>query len=301
MNRNFSARAQVALATCAIALLGAAPACAQLNRTAVSFAGDDANSCAPVAPCRSFARAMSQTNANGEILVLDSAGYGPFTIDRSVTIQAAPGVYAGVTAASGNAVTLSLPPSGRAVIRGLTLEGLGTGTWGIYGFAGTVHIENCIVNGFVEGIGIGGYTATISDTEVRNSTTAGIVVANAGNRAVLERVRIKNNGSFGLIVQDSAKATIRNSVVSGHVAGLSAVFNGVLNVENTESTRNSSGIGSDSGGTVRVSNTFVTDNSSTGLRNDTGTMESWQNNKVRGNLSDFGSGTGGVLTNISQQ
>src|SRR4029434_3053615 len=98
MNRNFSARAQVALAICAIALLGAAPACAQLNRTAVSFAGDDANSCAPVAPRRRFDRAMSQTNANGEILVLDSAGYGPFTIDRSVTIQAAPGVYAGVTA-----------------------------------------------------------------------------------------------------------------------------------------------------------------------------------------------------------
>ena len=299
MTPSIAAWTRAALAILAVAV--AAPGQAQLNRTAVSAAGNDANTCAPAAPCRTFARAMSQTNASGEILVLDSAGYGPFTIDRSVTIQAAPGVYAGVTASSGNAVSLSLPPSGKAVIRGLTLEGLGTATWGIYGFAGTVHIENCIVNGFVEGIGIGGYTATISDTEVRNSTTAGIVVANAGNRAVLERVRIKNNGSFGLIVQDSAKATIRNSVVSGHFVGLTAVFNGVLNVENTESTRNSSGIGSDSGGTVRVSNTFVTDNSSTGLRNDTGTMESWQNNKVRGNLSDFGSGTGGVLTNLSQQ
>ena len=107
---------------------------------------------------------MSQTNANGEILVLDSAGYGAFTIDRSVTVQAAPGIYAGVTASSGNAITLSLPPSGKAVIRGLTLEGLGTGTWGIYGFAGIVHIENCIVNGFVNGIGNGSYTVTISDT-----------------------------------------------------------------------------------------------------------------------------------------
>ena len=51
-----------------------------------------------------------------------------------------------------------------------------------------------------------------------------------------------------------------------------------------------------------MSNTFVTDNSSTGLRTDnTSSMETWQNNKVRGNLADFGSGTGNVLTNLSQQ
>jgi hypothetical protein len=302
MNRNVSARALTALALCALAFMGTAPAHAQLNRTAVSVGGSDANNCAPVTPCRTLTRAISQTNANGEILVLDSAGYGAFTIDRSVTIQAVPGIYAGVTASSGNAITLSLPPSGKAVIRGLTLEGLGTGTWGIYGFAGIVHIENCIVNGFVNGIGVGGYTATISDTEVRNNTTIGIIVANAGNRAILERVRIKNNGTRGLIVQDSAKATIRNSVVSGHISGLSTSSNGVLNIENTEATRNLAGIYSDTGAIARVSNTFVTDNSSTGLRTDnTGTMETWQNNKVRGNLSDFGSGTGGVLTNISQQ
>lgn len=301
MTCHFAPRALATLAALAILSACAVPAHAQLNRTAVSAAGNDLNTCAPATPCRSFARAMSQTNPSGEILVLDSAGYGAFTIDRSVTVQAAPGVYAGVTASSGNAVNLSLPPSGKAVIRGLTLEGLGTGNAGIYGFAGTVHIENCIVNGFVYGIVVGGYTATISDSEVRNSTTAGIIVANAGVRAIVERVRIKNNGSFGLVTQDSAKATVRNSVVSGNSIGLSAIFNAVLNVENTESTRNSSGILSDSGGTVRVSNTFVTDNSSTGLRNDTGTMESWQNNKVRGNLSDFGSGSGGVLTNLSQQ
>jgi hypothetical protein len=50
---------------------------------------------------------------------------------------------------------------------------------------------------------------------------------------------------------------------------------------------------------ARVSNTFVTSHDSSGLRNDGGTMESWQNNKVRGNAFDYqGSG---VLTNVSQQ
>jgi hypothetical protein len=288
------------LVSCAFALFSAAiatPAQAQLNRTAVSVAGSDANDCAPATPCRSFARAMSQTNATGEILVLDSGGYGAVTIDRSVSILAAPGVYAGITAPSGNGITLSLPASGKAVIRGLTLEGLGTGTWGISGFAGTVHIENCVVNGFQSGISVGGYTATISDTEVRNSASRGIGVANAGNRAVLERVRLTNNGTWGLIVQDGARATIRNSVVSG--GGLGAISGGVLNIENTEATRSSTGIYSDGGAVTRVSNTFVTDNSSSGLRNDLGTMESWQNNKVKGNAFDYQGQ--GVLTNVSQQ
>src|SRR5262249_33489167 len=155
-------------------------------------------------------RAISQTNANGEILVLDSAGYGAFTIDRSVTVQAAPGIYAGITATTGNGITLGMPGGGKAVIRGLTLEGLGTGSRGIYGFATVVHVENCIVDGFNEGIVTGSYMLTVSDSEVRNNLTNGIAVANAGTRAVLERVRLKNNGTVGLDVQDSAKATIRD-------------------------------------------------------------------------------------------
>jgi len=302
MLRYPSLRALAALA--AVSAVGLCPgaAHAQLNRTAVSFTGDDLNNCAPATPCRSFARAMSQTNASGEILVLDSAGYGPFTIDRSVTIQAAPGVYAGVTAPSGNGITLALPGGvGKAVIRGLTLEGLGTGDRGIYGFATVVHVENCIIDGFKEGIVTGSYTLTVSDSEVRNSWARGIIVANAGTRAVLERVRLKNNADVGLGVQDSAKATIRNSVVVGHSEGIYGVFGAVVNVEDTVVTLNFTGVLSDSTATVRVSNTFITDNGSTGLRNDHGTMESWQNNKVRGNFVDFGSGSGGVLTPILQQ
>ena len=116
---------------------------------------------------------------------------------------------------------------------------------------------------------------------------------------MLERVRLKNNGTWGLVVQEGARATIRDSVVVGHAINLSAIFNAVLNVENTEATQGSTGILSDSGAVARVSNAFVTSNDSSGLRNDGGTMVSWQNNKVRGNAFDYqGSG---VLTNVSQQ
>ena len=264
--------------------LAASPAHAQLNRTAVSGKGSDANNCAPATPCRTFARAISQTNPSGEIIVLDSAGYGPFSINKSITVQAAPGIYAGISAPTGHAIDLATGPN-IVVLRGLTLQGGGVANnFGIYGFASIVHVENCVIDGFDTGIGDGAYTLTVSDSEIRNNKTAGIVVANAGANAVLERVRLKNNGNDGLIVQDHAKATVRNSVSSGQSGGFSAVFFAVLNVENSVATRNLGNVYSDSSATVRVSNTVVTDATTAGLWNtNVGTMLSWGNNKVAGN------------------
>jgi hypothetical protein len=56
-----------------IAVAAAAGATAQL--TFVASTGSDAHSCALTQPCRSFARAISQTSLAGEVIVLDSAGY----------------------------------------------------------------------------------------------------------------------------------------------------------------------------------------------------------------------------------
>jgi hypothetical protein len=288
----------VAAAT-GVATAAAPQAAAQLSRTAVSGAGNDANSCAPAAPCRSFARAMSQTNANGEIVVLDSAGYGPFTVDRAVTVQAAPGVYAGITAVGGAGVTVGfLPASTRIVLRGLTLQGFGTGGFGFHVNGGLVSIERCIVNGFDYGIVAQG-TVTVSDTDVRNNRLIGIQFANAGTRGFVDRTRLKNNPQWGLVVQDGAKATAVDTLVSGSGIGYAAISNGLLDVDRSEATRNTAGALSDSGGTLRIANSFVADNGSSGLRNDAGTMESFQNNRVRGNASNYvGLGT---LTNVAPQ
>ncbi|MGH6812149.1 MAG: hypothetical protein ACREDM_07315 [Methylocella sp.] len=51
--------------------LSAAPAQAGPNRTFVSGKGTDSGACTRAAPCRSFAFALTQTNAGGEIDVLD--------------------------------------------------------------------------------------------------------------------------------------------------------------------------------------------------------------------------------------
>src|SRR5262249_54412423 len=89
-----------AAATVAALLTVAGQAQAQANRTFVSGQGSDSNPCSLAAPCRSFAGALAQTNAGGEITVLDSAGYGTVTINKSVTITNPGGVEAGVTTTS---------------------------------------------------------------------------------------------------------------------------------------------------------------------------------------------------------
>ena len=46
-------------------------------QTFVASYGNDANPCGRVSPCRLFAKAMTVIDPNGEVVVLDSAGYGP--------------------------------------------------------------------------------------------------------------------------------------------------------------------------------------------------------------------------------
>ena len=43
------------------------------TRSFVSGNGNDNNPCSPEAPCRTFAHAITQTDAGGEIIVMDSA------------------------------------------------------------------------------------------------------------------------------------------------------------------------------------------------------------------------------------
>ena len=110
------------------------PALAGVQRTFVASNGADTNPCSLTQPCRAFAAALLQTNAGGEIIVLDSAGYGPVVIDKAVSIIAPAGIYAGVTATSGNGIVVNAPGAA-VVLRGLEINGTGTS-------AGSGHPES---------------------------------------------------------------------------------------------------------------------------------------------------------------
>src|SRR5262249_29163390 len=83
------AAARTALVASFITVALASAACASAARTFVSGGGSDGNTgtnCPQGSPCRSFAAAYSVTSSGGEIIALDSAGYGEVTITGPVSI-----------------------------------------------------------------------------------------------------------------------------------------------------------------------------------------------------------------------
>ena len=81
------------------------PAHAQ-QRVFVSGLGFDTNPCTVTQPCRTFQQAYNTVPANGEIDVLDPAGYGPLTITHGISIQGHG--WASITQTSSN---ICVPPS----------------------------------------------------------------------------------------------------------------------------------------------------------------------------------------------
>src|SRR5262249_18801333 len=71
------------------------------QRTFVSAIGVNNPVCSIGAPCRDFASAITATSPGGEVIVLDSGGYGSVAIAQSVSIIASPGVYAGISVFAG--------------------------------------------------------------------------------------------------------------------------------------------------------------------------------------------------------
>src|SRR3954447_10302959 len=125
---------KIALAFTALSLvicLYAVPAQAQATRTWVSGVGDDANPCSRTAPCKTFAGAISKTASGGEINVLDPGGFGAVTITKPITISSI-GFEAGVLVSGTNGIVINVPNATDFVIlRGLDIEGLGTGLSGV--------------------------------------------------------------------------------------------------------------------------------------------------------------------------
>src|SRR3954462_11648712 len=128
-----------ALALIALALVLPATASAQATRTWVSGVGDDVNPCSRTAPCKTFAGAISKTAAGGEINCLDPGGFGGVTITKAITI-ACEGVTAGVLVSGTNAIIVNAGPSDQVTLRGLDINGAGTGLNGIRFLAGKALI-----------------------------------------------------------------------------------------------------------------------------------------------------------------
>jgi Right handed beta helix region len=228
------------LGAAALAVLVTASAGAA-QRTFVASTGNDLNACTLIAPCRGFPAAISQTDPNGEIIVLDSAGYGAATVDRSLSIVAAPGVYAGISVFSSfNGITVDAPGA-RVVLRGLSINGQGgnIGVWMLHG--AELHVENCVIAGLTTGLRAEAGSTVINDTVVRSNAQNGIVVDTGAAAVHLDRVQIRNNGNVGIRLDQAAanlRASIRDSVITdnGNAGIVITTDQGALNAVDIDST-----------------------------------------------------------------
>jgi len=317
-------KVRLMICICVASLLLAVVARAQVPRTFVASTGSDGNPCSRTSPCRTFQAAINAVSAGGEVVALDSAGYGlvggPITIGKSVTVTAPDGVFAGVSISSdgNNGMVIAALPTDTVVLRGLTFDMMAAHDAAIAFFGGAaLHVENCVVKGPGSGdIGLLFFPATTASLYVTESTFtnngAGIFAGinlPAGSPtafATIDHVSFNRNGA-GLIVSDLSKVTLRDSVISNRsslailLGSSSATGLAVeLNIENCQLTSSFIGVSAavvnGDTGIVRISNSTVTDNSVVGLvQGQNVTLLSRGNNTIQGNGMDV-SGTLGSYT-----
>ncbi len=221
-----------------VASVSAALAAGQ--RSFVASNGSNVGGCTPAAPCRNFDYAISQTNVGGEVVVLDSAGYGPVNITKAITIVAPPGVYAGISVFTGVGIAVNAAGTDTVILRGLTINGQG-GDSGIRVLAaGTVQIEGCVISGLNKGIYVEPSQpihVVVLNTILRNNNGVGLgavsqSVAGSQSDLVASKVEVRNNAS-GIVINAIRRVEIAESViVNNYGYGMSFVASGGLLSEN---------------------------------------------------------------------
>jgi hypothetical protein len=216
-------------------------------------------------PCRQFSEALGVTDVGGEVIVLDSAGYGIATITQSVSIIAAPGVYGGISAFAGQDGITVDAPGARVVLRGLTINGQG-GLNGVRVLAAdALHIEDCTVANFAaNGIRIEAATVVhIVRANIRSNGFRGLNVFSGGPTVEVSDSRFVQHAGQGVFIAsgefNGSRLTVEDNTV-GIVAQTSSPVTINATLADSVLTRNGSGFVAKAlgGGTVNAALTGVT-------------------------------------------
>ena len=231
-------------ALCAVDAFGAQ------QRSFVASYGLDTNSCNLANPCRSFNVAIGATLAGGEVVILDTAGYGPMTINKSIKVIGPAGVYGGISvlgAGSGitTGITIAAGSADVITLRGLDISGVASiaplPQLGIdIQSAGAVHIEKTSIGNFTQDtsacvrldspVQVHLYIVdsflrecrrgvVVSGSGANNSTR---VIAEIDNTRIEHPLNTVTNGRSGLRVIGNFTVTLRNSMIVGVVDGIHA-------------------------------------------------------------------------------
>ena len=241
-------------------------------RTFVASYGSDANPCSRPLPCRSYAIALAATDPRGEIVALDSGGFGTVTINKAVALIAPSGIHAGITVPTGDndGITVAAGPTDDVVVRGLAINGTPPTccSAGIRFLSGrALHVENVVVSGIPAGVGVvfdADGELYVRDSEFRNNPT-GVAMFGAAI-ASIEHSRFDNN-SVGLQTNGNTRVTVRDSAFSGNtLRGIRASQDSEVSIDGCTISGNTIGIEAmhNSSPTmttiVRVTNSLIANN-----------------------------------------
>jgi hypothetical protein len=295
MSKYFSSSIAAAL----LVLVLAMPAQALSNRAWVSGHGADVAGCgSPASACRTFQYVHDNIiAAGGEIDVLDPAGFGPVTITKALSIVNDGVGTAGVqqAAVGQNAITINAGASDAVFLRGLNIDGLGTGGNGIrLNSGGKLTVVDCVTRHF-NASGGGGFTGngieivpssgatkvSISNTIASDNIVVGILFHPTGSGSVI-----------GVISQTTAANNFTGIDIENSGAGASATI-----VDSIDFNNSSIGVFlSAMGASMRIDSSVVTGNG-TGVSIGFGaTASSYGDNKIDGNTTNV-SGTLAIIAN----
>jgi ribosomal protein S11 len=158
------------------------------------------------------------TNPGGEVLVLDSGGYGTVNITQSVTLRVPPGVYGGMSVFSGNDGITINAPGARVNLDGITINGQG-GTNGInIVSANMVDMRRMTIENLVVGVNVGtssNANLVISDSGIAyNSSHAIVLMPTANLFANVSGSQIKGNGGNGIYVGDHVNLGMSGDLIA---------------------------------------------------------------------------------------
>ena len=296
------------LATVLACSLATTPANARARVFVASY-GNDSNPCTFGSPCKTFQQAITVVDAGGEVTAIDSAGFGPISITKAVTITSPDGVEAGIVpTAGGDAIDISAGSTDAVVLHGLTLNGSGVGSNGIvFKSGGGLTISNCAAHNFIydgshsnTGNGIliqptsGTVNFIVANTTVSDNGNVGLYYLPTGGGAtthgVVDHVSATNN-QFGIVLDDSgggaAVVTISNSIASNNL--LNGIANGTasnpitVSIDNTSVSSNTAAGIAAGGALVKLflSRSVITGNGNSVFNSgETATIYSYQNNQI---------------------
>jgi hypothetical protein len=275
------------------------------TRTFVAGQGSDSNPCTFAAPCRTFQHAHDVVAANGEIDVLDPAGYGPVIITKAISIQGHG--YAGISGSTANGVTINAGASDQINLRGLLIDGAGSGNKAgiLFNTGASLNVQDSMIRNFCCSTNATGIlffaqassSLLVSNTVISDNNDSGIraVPTGAGSVTIdLDHVLLQNNINVGMLIGANGgpiNATFSHSAAEHNGGGINVgaaptAHASLMIADSTLSNSGNYAIASNGAtATVRVTRSRITGNV-TGLLNGGGSLVSYGDNNLDGNTTD---------------